>query len=172
MELSDLLRQKKTVIVKKWFDSVVGSYPVDTCRFLKNQKDPFSNPVGSVIVKGLEPLFNELLDGDGIKSETVESFLEPMIKIRAVQTMFSPSQATAFIFLLKKVIRENIKNEARENQIMNELLIFESRIDDLSLIAFDVYMKCREKLYQIKVDGRQSKILSAFQKAGLVTEIP
>ena len=119
------------------------------------------NPVSSIL--------DELLKG--IDYKTITTFLDPIIRIRAVQN-FSPSQATGFIFFLKNVIRENLLKEISEEQIINELLLFESKIDELSLIAFNLYMQCREKIYELKANGMKNRTFRAFERAGLVKEIP
>ncbi|MDO9565978.1 MAG: RsbRD N-terminal domain-containing protein [Candidatus Desulfaltia sp.] len=168
MRLNDLLKQKKAAIVKQWFDMVVNTYPLDTSQFLKGQKDPFANPVGNTISQGIEPLFDELINK--MDQNTITSFLEPILKIRAVQVMFSPSQAVAFIFSLKEVIRKNLKKETSDNEILNELLLFESKIDEMGLMAFDVFMKCREKIYAIKATDERNRTFKAFERAGLVAE--
>jgi hypothetical protein len=106
MRLNNLLAQRKTAIIKNWFTLAVETYPPDTASFLKKQKDPFANPVGRTISQGLEALFNELLKE--MDYEIITSFLDPIIRIRAIQN-FSPAQAVSFIFLLKRAIRENKK---------------------------------------------------------------
>jgi hypothetical protein len=169
MSLESLLAQRKKNIVRKWFDLVVETYPEDTLKFLKSQKDPFANPVGNTTIRGLRALFDELLSE--MNYETVTTFLDPIIRIRAVQD-FSPSQATGFVLSLKKIIRENIENEIYENQMINNLLQLESKIDELSLIAFNIYMKCREKIYQLKANEAGKRTFSAFKRAGLIAEIP
>ncbi len=163
------LSQKKAAITKKWFALVIETYPSDTAKFLKSQKNPFANPVGRTIYQGLETLFAELLKG--IDYETITSSLDPIVRIRAVQN-FSPSQATGFIFFLKNVIRESLRKEILEEQIFNELLLFESKIDELSLIAFNLYMQCREKIYELKANEMKNRTFRAFERAGLVNEMP
>ena len=169
MSLNDLLKQKKAAIVKQWFDMVVNTYPLDTSLFLKKQKDPFANPVGNIISQSLEPLLDELINK--MDQNKITSFLESILKIRAVQVMFSPSQAVSFIFSLKKAIRTNLKEEIRDNKILNELLLFESKIDELGLMAFDIFMKRREQIYAIKATDEKNRTFRAFERAGLVTEI-
>ncbi|MFO7555065.1 MAG: RsbRD N-terminal domain-containing protein [Desulfobacterales bacterium] len=169
MRLNDLLVQRKTTLVKKWFAAAIGTYPPDTAKFLKNQKDPFSNPVGRTIYNGLEGLFDELLKETD--QEAMRSLLDPIIRIRAIQN-FSPAQATGFIFFLKDVIRENIQKEAFETQDFNELLSFESKIDGLGMIAFNIYMSCREKIYELKANEMRNRTFRAFERAGLVREMP
>ena len=169
MRLNTLLVQRKTAIIKKWFSLVIETYPPDTAYFLKTQKDPFANPVGRTIWRGLEGLFDELLAG--MDHETVTNFLDPIVRIRAIQN-FTPSQATGFIFFLKKSVRENLKKEAAEEEISRELPVFESRIDDLGLTAFNLYMQCREKICELKANEMRNTTYKAFKRAGLVSEIP
>ena len=169
MRLNNLLAQRKTAIVKKWFAATIETYPSDTAKFIKSQKDPFANPVGRTIFQGLKALFDQLLKETD--HEAMRSLLDPIIRIRAVQN-FSPSQATGFIFFLKDVIRNNLKKEDFQAQLFNELLVFESKIDELSLIAFNLYMQCREKIYELKANEMKNRTFRAFERAGLVREMP
>ena len=170
MKLKDLLKKRKSAIVKHWFNLVVNSYPSDTSRFLIKQKDPFANPVGNTVSHNLGPLFDELImDMD---PDTITNFLDPIIRIRAVQVIFSPSQAVAFIFSLKEAVRKNLEKELLDNKILNELLVFESRIDELGLMGFEIFVKCREKVYALKATGERERVYRAFKRAGLVSEIP
>ena len=105
MELDDLLSGEKAAILTRWFDLILAGYPSDSQRFLKKQKNPFANPVGTTIQRAMEALYEELLKGKG--PERLSTFLDHMIRIRAVQD-FSPTQAIEFIFQLKEVIREKL----------------------------------------------------------------
>ncbi len=169
MELKSILLQKKSVILKRWFDMVLETYPADSVSFFKNQKDKFANPVGAAIVEGIEKIFNELLARE-MNPGTVGMFLDNIIRIRAVQD-FTPAEALAFIFSLKKVVREEAWAEIQANGLTEELFAFESQIDDLSLISFNIYMKCREKIYEIKANEARDSTFRLLQRANLMTEI-
>ena len=169
MSLNSILTRQKSAIIKKWFTLVIETYPSDTGKFLKTQKDPFANPVGRSISQGLEGVFDELL-GD-MDYKTIATFLDPIIRIRAVQS-FSPARAIGFIFFLKKAIRENLHNQMTQEQIADELPVFETKIDQLSLIAFNLYMQCREKIYELKANEMRNSTFKAFERAGLVSEAP
>ncbi len=162
MKLKNLLSAKKSAVLNRWYDAILDTYPSDTSGFLKQQKNPFLNPVGCTIFQGIENLYNEILTGS--QKERVSQFLDNIIRIRAVQE-FTPSQCISFVFLLKKAVREEIKEELIEQHLYNELLELELQIDDISLLAFDIYMKCREKLYQIKANELQSWTFRRLQKA-------
>jgi len=169
MELKTLLEKHKTAIYKKWLDSVLKTYPQDTSRFLKTNKDHFANPVGSTLTNGLPGIFDELVNGPD--RENVISFLDPIVRVRAIQD-FSPSQAVSFIVSLKKIVRETLKKELNQNDKINKQLIrFESKVDELLFLAFDIYMGCRERIYDLKANEEKNKVYKAFKRAGLIVEI-
>lgn len=167
MGLEKQLAKKKDAIIKDWFDRVSRTYAPDTAQFLKNIHDSITNPVGQSLSVGLAGLFEQLLIGPD--KETVKTYLDPIIRIRAVQD-FTPSQATAFIFILKTVIRDHLKTEISDVKTAQSLIAFESKIDSLGLYAFDLYMECREKIYDLKSNVERSKVYKAFKRAGLIVE--
>ena len=169
MRIEDLLEAKQKVIVEKWFNLVAETYANDTAHFLKNQKDPFANPVGNNIRSGLSGLINGLI-GKG-DEKAFKDFLDPIVRIRAIQTMFSPSQAVAFVFDLKGIIRGVLKSELKEKGMLQQFCQFEKKIDELGMTAFDLFVSCREKIYEIKANQERNKIFRAFERAGLLTEI-
>ena len=77
----------------------------------------------------------------------------------------------SFIFLLKKAIRESLGNKIHETHISEELLLLDSKIDDLALLSFDIYMKCRERVYEIKADEVRRMTFRLLQRANLICEI-
>jgi len=160
MVLEYFLSQKKAAILERWFHFILETYPAGTSRFLKQEKDRFVNPVGYTTYREIEALYEELLRG--MNSDKLSASLNSIIKIRSVQD-FPPSRAIAFIFLLKKAIRGELESEIRENRLLQELWEFESRIDKLALLALDIYMKCREKLYEIRVNEVKAERERAFK---------
>jgi hypothetical protein len=101
--------------------------------------------------------------------QVINAYLDPIIRIRAVQN-FSPSQATSFILSLKKALRVSLAKELRDIRYAAEFFEFESKIDQLSLMAFDIYMQCKEKIYQIGANETRNRTLKAFERAGLISE--
>jgi hypothetical protein len=169
MKLAERLTANRSAIVAKWFELVAATYPSDTARFLKSQKDPFSNPVGQSTIGGLRAAFDALLAGADAQAQA--EALDPIIRIRAVQA-FSPAQATAFILGLKPIVREFLNKDMAGNGAYAELLSLEARIDEMLLTGFDIYLKCRETLFQLKVDLEKNRIYHAFERAGIVTLDP
>lgn len=167
MRFEEWLKSKKATIASNWFDQLMHTYAPDTAMFYKNQKDTFANPVGSTAEKALNKLFDALLDNE--TSTTVAHIIDPLIRIRAVQNV-SPAKAVGFLFLLKKIIRETLPKNNFDEYI-EDIYFLEQRIDDAALIGFDVYVRCREKIYDLKSNEERNKIYKAFARAGLIAEI-
>lgn len=167
--LENILEQKKSVILKKWFDLTAQTYASDTAEFIKNKKDRFSNPVGGTMQSSLKGLLNHLIHG--VDRETVIAHLDPIVRIRAVQD-FTPSQATAFILFLKQICREVMSKDLRDSKFATEFVEFEFRIDQLCLMAFDIHMQCREKIFRISANETRNRTFRAFERAGLVAKNP
>ncbi len=150
MNLSTLLANKRKDILDTWLSLILETYPADSAAFMKRQPNRFANPVGHTFAHETGVLFDHLL-GDGDVNE-VTAALERINKIRAVQD-FSASEAVAFVFFLKSAVRKVLSRELADGRLTADLLAWESRIDETALLAFDSYMQCREKLFQIRCDS-------------------
>jgi hypothetical protein len=166
--LTDLLAEKKTSLVDSWIDLIFQSYPMETVSFLKKEKDRFSNPIAYQISRGINGIFEALLQ-DTEKDKLVAA-LDEVIKVQAIQ-QFSPSQALAFIFLFKTVVRDHLAEELEDEALSKEYLEFESKIDGLGLLGFDVYMKRREKLFEIRMQEVKASVGCLIRKSGLSLDI-
>ena len=147
MSIETLLVPKKKVIIQKWIDQVLDSYGAPD--FFKKQKDRFANPIGITVSDSLHNLYIILVE----ERELTEASkpLEDIIKIRAVQD-FAPSKAVSFAYLLKNIVREELSKEKNREEVLGILSVLNPRIDKIALMAFDLYMDCRERLHQIRVN--------------------
>jgi hypothetical protein len=169
ISLKNILSEKRSGIIKKWRDVIVDTYPSETQRFIRKEKDMFANPVGNIISKDVETLYDELIkDGDDDK---IALCLENIIRIRSIQD-FKPSQAIGFVLQLKKLVREILESKAPINGLSSELQAFEDKIDDIALMAFDIYSQCRQKIYEIRVNEVKNQVGSLLKRANLTFEIP
>ena len=147
MSIETLLAPKKKAIIDKWIDQVLDSYGAPD--FFKKQKDRFANPIGSTISNGLQNLYAILVEEKDL-AEAAKP-LEDIIKIRAVQD-FTPSMAVSFVYMLKNIVRQELGKEKNGEKVLELLVVLDSRIDNVALMAFDFYMDCRERLHQIRVN--------------------
>jgi hypothetical protein len=169
MNLKHLLKEKRSRIVKKWCDAVLSTYPEQGQKFFRKQKDAIANPVGRRIVEGIESLYDELVDE--ADSRKISKFLDDIVRVRAVQD-FSPSGAVSFIFKLKQIIKDEIARDILQNGISKEWSAFETRLDGLALLCFDVYSECRQKLFDIRVNEIRNQSHKLLKMAGLAYDLP
>jgi hypothetical protein len=168
MTLREHLAKHRTALLKQWFDRIAETYPSDMAAILKT-KQGFTNPVGQTISLGVEDILDALLAGNDLAE--LAPFLDNIIRVRAVQD-FRPSQAVSFIFLLKQVIRKELSKPIREQGLHNELAEIDAALDQLSLMAFDIFMQCREQLYNIKANELRDRTLWLLKRANFITETP
>lgn len=163
MKLKDILKEKKPVILKKWFDVIMDTYPTEVAGLLKKQRDRFTGPVGYTIHEGLEGLIDGLIREAPV--EEVTPYLDDIIKIRAVQD-FSPSQAIAFIFYLKRIIDEELQHVNGRHSVIDAAtwFAFELKLETLALMSFDIYMEAREKIYELKATEMRDRAFRLLQR--------
>lgn len=164
MRIEEFLKQQKTVILELWANSVLDTYSPDGSKIFKTRKDRFSNPVGYNVRQGLTDVYDAFCEKT--ESEKGVSALEELVKVRAVQD-FSPAESVSFVFFLKRIVRERCRKE-KVLFTDDDLSVLDSRLDALALRVFDLYMACREKLYQIQMNEykRGTHVLTDGTKCG------
>ncbi len=172
MNFQTLLSSRKKDILKKWQERIFLSYPADSKKFLITEADQFANPVGYSIKEKTEALFFELVNENEFNQERVGSILDEIIRIRAVQD-FTPSQALTFINLLKDVVTDELRTskESAEDMLF-DIVSFYSKLDKAAMTAFDIYSKCREKLFEIKVESAKNQVSGLLRRSNLISEGP
>lgn len=149
MALNEILLAKRDAILERWLQKVLESYPDPSRHFLHQVKDPFANPIGATLSKELAALLDGLLADSNPAAAT--SPLDALIKIRSVQGL-TASQAVAFIFNLKQIVREAAEKEIAAAHLGGEMPAFDAKVDGLALSAFDLYAANREKICAIRIN--------------------
>jgi RsbRD-like negative regulator of sigma factor len=139
--------QTKELIVESWLERILRTYPCQATGFLKNEKDPFRNPVGHAFKEALPILLDEILLG--MDKEKILPALDAIVRVRAVQA-FTASQAVGFVFELKEVLRQACPQA--------NLDLLYPRIDEIAMMAFDIFEECREKLHQSRVNETRRRV--------------
>jgi RsbT co-antagonist protein rsbRD N-terminal domain len=160
---SAALANRRNAVVKRWFERMLQSYPESMTGFLSHESDPFRNPVGHTLKEGLSALFDGLIQAPEVAS--LKPVLDGIVRVRAVQD-FTASQAVSFPFLLKQILRAEFTDDS--SRYSDELAALEARIDELALLAFDLYMECREQVFEIRANEtkRRSFILERAHQRG------
>jgi hypothetical protein len=160
MTVIDYLRERRNSILERWLERALALYAPDASNFFAREKNAFANPVGSTLREGASVILDNLIDE--FDAGCVCGHLEEIIKIRAVQD-FSPSRAVSFVFLLKDAIRSELRDVDLDRHAQDELARIDAAIDQTALFAFDIYVKCREQVYELRVDEVKRNV-SAIMK--------
>lgn len=146
--LKKQLARRKAALVDACLDRAVRAYSPETAALLRREQDRFANPVGHALSTGIRGLVDGLLsDADAAE---LGLCVEPILKIRSVQDL-PPSRALAFVLVLKEVMREQLGDAIRLSGITEEWDELEGRIDQLALLAFDLFTRWRERVNEIRV---------------------
>ncbi len=164
--LSEILSSHRKQIVKLWFDKTAETYPGDVEKFLKKKENEFANPIGSSMHDSLGPIMDSLLTEGELDFEPLKPTLERIMKVRAIQE-FSAAQATGFFLYLKDISRKILKDNDYKPESFQEILEFESKIDDLLLLSFNMYSECKKKIYELRaveIKNNNSQLLKHAYK--------
>ncbi|MDY0163788.1 RsbRD N-terminal domain-containing protein [Desulfobotulus sp.] len=170
MEFKALLEHCGAKVAERWITLVVKTYPAKRSQaFFLNEKDPFDNPVGHTLRTALPAVWTALLEGLG--DADLERLLDPVIRIRAVQE-FTPKEAVTFVFYLKDLVREAL-DEKKSLVSLSEAQLYalDKRVDDLALIAFTLYMQCREQIWSFKSRHVLERSINLLEKADILCEV-
>ena len=170
MEPEKILTEKKQNLVKKWFSVVIDTYPKDSVHFFKDNSDPFANPVGNTIKRSLDLLFDEVIKKT-LDFPAASEAMDPIIRIRAVQE-FKPSKALSFILSIKQIIEKELSSTRKEKGVDAYMSIIESNVNELMLMAFDIYMGCKQKIYSLRINESKQRVRQLLIKNDLISELP
>lgn len=151
MELAEALHNNRYKIVDRWTEYTLSTY--QSPEFFKQEKDPFSNPIGGIVRSALKNLLPLLTKNDS--AEQIKAQLSYLMHLRSVQ-QFTPSQAVAPVNAVKHITREILAKDQETAALVNELYDFEFAVDLAVFAAFDLYLECREKIYGIRIDEIRS----------------
>lgn len=155
----------KETMTRRWVDTVHGTYPFDTVGFLRTRRDRFANPVGYRTEEAAKALM-DVVFSDTPDEEPIRRAVDEIVRVRAIQDM-SPEHAVGIFFAMKQIIRETLRESGQLAEVLDALLMVESRIDSVVLLAFGAYARSRETLHKLRVEENKrqySQILRLAEK--------
>lgn len=161
LSLKALLEEHRASILERWMGLVLESYPDDAAAFLRKQKDRFANPVGYALGTGLVGLLDGVMAEVGI--EELRPRLDDILRIRAVQHL-GPTRSLEFIFRLKDAVRAVLGPACREPGVAEELQGLDRKVDALALLGFEVYARCREEIYELRLTELRNRTMDVKEK--------
>ena len=159
----DLIRQNKEEIAKAWIETTLSAFKADAAKFYSTSEDPFANPVGTAVKTGIKDLLDALLEKK-FEPTQMANHLDRIVQVYCVQE-FPPSFTVAFVFLLKNVLRKKFSKELKEPRTFAGYLDFESKIDRTAGLAFDVYLKYRMRIAEIRVNEIKHQVATLYRRS-------
>ena len=139
--------QTKEAIAEQWLGRVLRTYSGQAAQFLAREHDAFRNPIGHTLKRSLAIVVDELLLG--MDAARVEAALDAVIQIRAVEDC-APGRALEFLFQLKPILREHTSGL--------DLQLLDDRIDEMVLVAFNLYEKYRERIFEARANEARRRV--------------
>ena len=158
--LNELLKSKRSSVIKNWTNQILDSYASETSAFLLKDKNRFSNPVGFTISENAEKIIDEIIAGRDLAS--IKILLIDILRIRAVQD-FTPSEAVKFILLLKDVLRKEFADELYDRKMTDELMDLFEFIDLVALTGFDIYVNLKDQIHNIRINELRNRTAGIVQ---------
>lgn len=170
VEKESVSAEKKQRLAKNWFSVIINTYPTESKAFFQKNKDAFANPVGNTIKRNIDRLTEAALH-PAVNSDHVKDALEPIIRIRAVQE-FSITQALAFIFEFKTILRKEMPSLLKTEEGRQYIEAVDANIDEIMLVALEIYMACKHTVYTLRINEAKKNVRQLLIKKNLMCEIP
>lgn len=170
MTLKELMIQRQSALCGRWLDALLADYGEETAAKWRREKDPFANPVGHFFRTGAPKLI-EAISSDGEHEAAAAAALEPIVKIRSVQDL-APSRAVSFVYMLRDAVRAEFAAELAQGVHDAELAVVERRIERLALLAFDVYVRCRDQVFRLRQEELKRSVASLLRRWHGADELP
>ncbi len=133
----------KEKIIKAWVDRILAGYPV--------------KPVFEV-VDYLEDAARRILDGiltlhtSGELSANVDDAIDDLMRFLATDRNLSPGESIRLISELRDMVADGIGLKGEDR------LKFNLKIEEIMFRAFNTYMACREKIFELRLKEKDRDI--------------
>lgn len=158
----ELLEKRGDSIREGCLRAALAPFSKEAARFYGSEGDGFRNPVGRTMADGVRALAGWLVAGGD--EEAMRGALREMVRVFAVQD-FPPSKALGFIFSIRDILKREGECDAGSIPSGAESAVLDGRIEDLALLAFDLYLECREKIYQIRTNEMKASTFKLLERA-------
>lgn len=167
MDFNKFLSENQARIADEWVAAIINTYPEEGGKFFSGGRNQFANPVGHTFRANISKMLATLINTGTVEDCATE--LDGILRIRAVQG-FKPSVALSFIPALKEIVRREYLKVCAEDRVDAALYAWNISIDRLMLLGLDLFMSCREVLWQQKANQLYSRTHKLLEKANLITD--
>jgi hypothetical protein len=147
-----LIQENRKVILDRWVERGLALF---------SEKLNPDTPIGEALFEGFGLILDEIED----HGEKLGEAVNQIARILAVQA-FPPSRSLSIFFELKSVIHA-VSGMGRADNAMKQADwdACQSRLEQITLDAFDRFMRHREKIYQLKVEDTQRQMFMLLRRA-------
>lgn len=167
MDLTKFLTENHARISDQWVAAIINTYPEEGAKFFSGSHNQFANPVGHTFSSNISKMLSKLVNGDPVEECAKE--LDGILRIRAVQG-FKPSVALSFVPALKEIVRREFLKVSSEDSVDGAIYAWNIRVDRLMMLGLDLFMACRETLWQQKANQLYSRTHKLLEKANLIKD--
>ena len=167
MELHKFLADNHHVICALWSEAIIKTYPEEGAKFFSGSSNQFANPVGHTFRNNVERIYKVLLSDADVDECSTD--LDGILRIRAVQG-FAPSVALCFLPALKEIVLRQLEKSCPAPEASAMLHDWNTRVDRLTMLGFDLYMNCRELLWKQKANQLYSRTHKLLERANLLKD--
>jgi hypothetical protein len=161
-----IIEENHSKILKLWKERFFsGIFEEEAKSYFLKEVDPFQNPLASRVDNVFSSILKEIKPEFSL--DALLPYLERLAQLLAVHVP-SAKRAMGTFLTLKGIIRENFGDEILERFGVEGLLLMEDLINSLMVLAFDFYMKYREKLFEIRYEEWKRNNYLLLKKAGIV----
>jgi hypothetical protein len=159
---------KKDKILDDWLKHLMLHYDYNKLDYLEKEKDPFLNPVKYIFTSALESIFAYIFDGEEL--EAVYQNIEKLIKLLALNGPKASEALGPFVFF-KHYINALFMSSFSLEEKMEEYNEIMNIFDNLLLKIFDMYVQCREKIYEVRINEIKRMTFPLLERSGLIERI-
>lgn len=165
MDFKKFLLDNHASIANQWVQAIVGTYAEEGAKFFGGSTNQFANPAGHTFRNNIEKMY--LLLVKEWNADVCSKELDGILRIRAVQG-FTPSVALSFLPALKEIVYRELVKSGQLEAADTSLHDWNTLVDRLTMLGFDLYLNCREVLWQQKANQLYSRTHKLLEKANLL----
>lgn len=167
MSIQGFLIENEHSLGRMWTEAVINTYPEEGAKFFSGSCNQFANPVGHTFNVNIQKILRVLIREGDLSSCREE--LDGILRIRAVQG-FSPSVALCFLPAFKEIVYRELMKSFSPETLCKDLYNLGVRVDQLTMMGFDLYMSCREELWKQKANQLYNRTHKLLERANLLKD--
>ncbi|MDY6820717.1 MAG: hypothetical protein SVN78_03725 [Deferribacterota bacterium] len=168
VECREYFLDKKNKILDDWFNHLISHYDDNKLDYLEKERDPFLNPVKYIFKSALGSIFSYIFEDEEL--DLVSQDIEKLIKLLALNGPKASEVLGLFVFFKQHINALFMSSFSLEEKI-DEYNEITNIFDNLLLKIFDMYVQCREKIYEIRVNEIKRMTFPLLERSGLIERI-